>query len=56
MKRETEGWGLADSVVYATSIQKKSEVVMGDEHFKKVKGYFSLSSLFLDKKCHLAKS
>jgi len=40
MKREIEGWGLADSVVYATGILKKSEVVTGDEHFKKLKGVF----------------
>ena len=37
MKREVEGWGLADSVVYATAIVKKAEVVTGDEHFKKLK-------------------
>ena len=38
MKKDIEGWGLADSVVYATGIVKKSEVVTGDEHFKKLKG------------------
>ena len=38
MKREIDGWGLADSVVYATSVVKKSEIVTGDEHFKKLKG------------------
>ncbi len=37
MKREIDGWGLADSVVYATAIVKKAEVVTGDEHFKKLK-------------------
>ncbi len=40
MKKEVEGWGLADSIVYATGIVKKSEVVTGDEHFKKLKGVF----------------
>ena len=38
MKKEIDGWGLADSVVYATGIVKKSEVVTGDGHFKKLKG------------------
>ena len=36
MKKEIEGWGLADSVVYATGIIKKAEVVTGDAHFKKL--------------------
>lgn len=38
MKKEIDGWGLADSVVYATGIIKKADVVTGDEHFKKLKG------------------
>jgi predicted nucleic acid-binding protein len=37
MKIEIDGWGLADSIVYATAIIKKAEVVTGDEHFKKLK-------------------
>lgn len=37
MKKEINGWGLADSIVYATAIIKKAEVVTGDEHFKKLK-------------------
>jgi predicted nucleic acid-binding protein len=37
MKKEIDGWGLADSIVYATAIVKKAEVVTGDEHFKKLK-------------------
>ncbi len=37
MKKEIEGWGLADSIVYATALLKKAEVVTGDEHFKKLK-------------------
>ncbi|MGA2386092.1 MAG: type II toxin-antitoxin system VapC family toxin [Candidatus Bathyarchaeia archaeon] len=38
MKKEIDGWGLADSVVYATGVIKKADVVTGDEHFKKLKG------------------
>jgi len=38
MKKEIDGWGLADSVVYATGVMKKAEIVTGDEHFKKLKG------------------
>jgi predicted nucleic acid-binding protein len=37
MKKEIDGWGLADSIVYATGLIKKAEVVTGDEHFKKLK-------------------
>ncbi len=37
MKKEIDGWGLADSMVYATAIVKKGEVVTGDEHFRKLK-------------------
>ena len=36
LKKEIEGWGLADSIVYATSLLKKAEVVTGDKHFKKL--------------------
>jgi len=38
MKKEIEGWGLADSIVYATGVVKKADVVTGDEHFKKLEG------------------
>ena len=37
MKKEIHGWGLADSIVYATALLKKAEVVTGDEHFKKLR-------------------
>lgn len=37
MKKEIEGWSMADSVVYATSLLKKAEVVTGDEHFMNLK-------------------
>lgn len=37
LKKEIDGWGLADSIVYATAIVKKAEVVTGDEHFRKLK-------------------
>jgi predicted nucleic acid-binding protein len=37
MKKEVDGWGLADSIVYATAILKKADLVTGDEHFKKLK-------------------
>ena len=37
LKREIPGWELADSIVYATALIKKAEVVTGDEHFKKLK-------------------
>jgi PIN domain nuclease of toxin-antitoxin system len=37
MKKEIDGWGLDDSIVYATATVKKAEVVTGDEHFKKLK-------------------
>ena len=42
MKKEIDGWGLADSIVYATAIIKKAEVVTGDEHFKKLKNVLFL--------------
>jgi len=37
MRKEIEGWGLADSIVYTTASAKKAEAVTGDEHFKKLK-------------------
>lgn len=36
LKKEINGWGLADSIVYATALVKKADVVTGDEHFKKL--------------------
>ena len=40
MRKEIDGWGLADSIVYATATIKKAEVVTGDEHFKKLENVF----------------
>jgi predicted nucleic acid-binding protein len=37
MKKEVNEWGLADSIVYATALLKKAEVVTGDKHFKRLK-------------------
>ncbi|MBC7113326.1 MAG: type II toxin-antitoxin system VapC family toxin [Candidatus Methanomethyliales bacterium] len=37
MKKRVEGWGLADSIVYATGIMKRAEIVTGDAHFKGLK-------------------
>ena len=37
MKKDVPGWGLADSIVYATAALKKALIVTGDEHFKKLK-------------------
>jgi len=34
MKKMVEGWGLADSIVLATTRKRKAKVVTGDEHFK----------------------
>ena len=34
MKKKIPGWGLADSIVLATTRKKKAKVVTGDEHFK----------------------
>jgi predicted nucleic acid-binding protein len=42
MKKEIDGWGLADSIVYATAIVKKADVVTGDEHFKKLRNVVSI--------------
>lgn len=36
-KKEIDGWGMADSIVYETAIVKKADVVTGDEHFRKLK-------------------
>ena len=40
MKKNIAGWGLADSIVYATGTAKKAKVVTGDEHFKKLENVF----------------
>jgi predicted nucleic acid-binding protein len=37
LKKEIDGWGLADSIVYATAQLKKAEVITGDQHFRKLK-------------------
>lgn len=37
MKRKVKGWGLADSIVYATGLIKNAEIVTGDEHFINLK-------------------
>ncbi|MEM3549554.1 MAG: type II toxin-antitoxin system VapC family toxin [Candidatus Bathyarchaeia archaeon] len=37
MKKKVKGWGLADSIVYATALTKKAEIVTGDEHFRNLK-------------------
>jgi predicted nucleic acid-binding protein len=37
MNKEIDGWGLADSIVYATGIVKKAEVVTGEKHFMNLK-------------------
>lgn len=37
MKRKIKGWGLADSIVYATGLIKKAEVITGDTHFQNLK-------------------
>ncbi|MEM0054313.1 MAG: type II toxin-antitoxin system VapC family toxin [Nitrososphaeria archaeon] len=34
MKKKIRGWSLADSIVYATGLVKKANIVTGDEHFK----------------------
>jgi hypothetical protein len=40
MRKEIDGWGLADSIVYAPATVKKAEVVTGDEHCKELKNVF----------------
>lgn len=34
MKKNVDGWGLADSIVLATTRKRKAKVMTGDEHFK----------------------
>ncbi len=36
--------GLADSIVYATGVIKKADVVTGDEHFKKLEGVLFINN------------
>ncbi|MEM3434396.1 MAG: hypothetical protein QXP27_09530 [Candidatus Methanomethyliaceae archaeon] len=45
MKRKVEGWGLADSVVYATGLLKKVKVVTGDVHFQELKNVILIKQL-----------
>jgi predicted nucleic acid-binding protein len=33
MKKKTQGWGLADSIVLGTARKKKAKVLTGDRHF-----------------------
>jgi PIN domain nuclease of toxin-antitoxin system len=40
MKQKIKGWGLADSIVYATGLMKKAEIVTGDKHFQNLKNVF----------------
>ncbi|MFH1054675.1 MAG: type II toxin-antitoxin system VapC family toxin [Candidatus Altiarchaeota archaeon] len=35
MKKEVNGWGMADSIILATTRKHKAKVVTGDEHFRK---------------------
>ncbi|MEM3028230.1 MAG: type II toxin-antitoxin system VapC family toxin [Candidatus Bathyarchaeia archaeon] len=34
MKKKIKGWGLADSIVYATGVIKNAKIITGDLHFK----------------------
>ncbi len=34
MKEMVNGWGLADSIVLATTRRRKAKVITGDEHFR----------------------
>jgi len=36
MKKEVDGWGMADSIVLATARAHNAKVVTGDEHFRKL--------------------
>ncbi|MEM1558261.1 MAG: hypothetical protein QXR44_06315 [Thermoproteota archaeon] len=40
MKKKVKGWGLADSIVYASGLVKEAEIVTGDEHFKNLDKVF----------------
>lgn len=40
MKKKIKGWRLADSIVYATGLLKKAEIVTGDERFKNLQNVF----------------
>jgi len=37
MKKKVEGWGLADSIVYATGLIREAKIVTGDIHFQNLK-------------------
>ncbi len=37
VKKKIEGWGLADSIVYATGMLKEARIITGDAHFKNLK-------------------
>ena len=37
MKKEVNGWGMADSIILATARKNNAKVVTGDEHFRKIK-------------------
>lgn len=37
MKEQVRGWSLADSIVFATTKDKKAMVITGDKHFKGLK-------------------
>ena len=36
MKKEVDGWGMADSIILATARKNNATVVTGDEHFRKL--------------------
>ncbi len=42
MKKKVGGWGLADSIVYATGMAKNAKIVTGDEHFKNLENVIFL--------------
>ncbi|MGQ9720956.1 MAG: hypothetical protein ACUVXA_06485 [Candidatus Jordarchaeum sp.] len=34
MRKQREGWGLADSIIYSTTLLREAVIVTGDEHFR----------------------
>jgi predicted nucleic acid-binding protein len=36
-KKQVKDWGMLDSLVYATAIIKKAQVITGDPHFRKLR-------------------
>ncbi|MGB9960262.1 MAG: type II toxin-antitoxin system VapC family toxin [Candidatus Bathyarchaeales archaeon] len=40
LKQQIEGWGLADSIVYATGIIKDARIITGDVHFRSLENVF----------------